>query len=334
MSRTIPALGAAIAIAGAVLAIGERPASAETKREVKSTTVVHTAPHVTPHVTPHVNVRTTTHTTVHTTTHTVTQQRVHKYKQVGTAPGSGASGAKFHKKFGPVTPGVSPAALHAVSPVKLGAGPAKINPAIVKPINFPVLKLGNNKVAPIWTAQRKIWWGGHWRVFVPFTAIGAVVVGSAYFWPDAYVGLAGPYCAGLTPDGCRLHWQMVNFEGGGSDWQCVQFCPRPGVMPPPHAVALAPQSPPAQQGTCQVTIFSETNFAGTGVPTGDEQPRLSESGWQNQIASIQVQSGTWDFYSEENFGGEAMRLTPGPYAALAPEWTKRIGSFMCVQPGG
>src|SRR5262249_37076462 len=71
-----------------------------------------------------------------------------------------------------------------------------------------------------------------------------------------------------------------------------------------------------------------------GVPTGDEQPRLSESGWQNQIASIQVQSGTWDFYSEENFGGEAMRLTPGPYAALAPEWTKRIGSVMCGPPGG
>jgi hypothetical protein len=27
-----------------------------------------------------------------------------------------------------------------------------------------------------------------------------------------------------------------------------------------------------------------------------------------------------------------MRLKPGDYPALAPEWTKKAGSFMCVQP--
>jgi len=39
---------------------------------------------------------------------------------------------------------------------------------------------------------------------------------------------------------------------------------------------------------------------------------------------IQVQAGTWDFFSEENFGGESMRLSAGPYPMLAPEWSKRI----------
>ena len=29
-----------------------------------------------------------------------------------------------------------------------------------------------------------------------------------------------------------------------------------------------------------------------------------------------------------------MRLAAGSYPMLAPEWSKRIGSFMCVQPGG
>ena len=333
MSGENSALGAAIAIAGVALAIGQGPAFAETQNKH----VVKPTPHTTQQATPHVNVRTTTHTTVHTTTHTVTQQHVNKYKKITTGPGPspGPNGTKFHKKVGPATPTatpVSPAVLHAASPVKLKPGPGKINPAIVKPINFPVLKLANNKFAPLWKVQKKIWWGGQWKVFVPFTAIGVVVFGGTYYWPDAYVGLAGPYCAGLTPDGCRLNWQLVNFADGGSDWQCVQFCPRPGVLPPPQAVALAPPPPP--QGTCQVTIFSESNFAGTGVPTSEEQPRLSESGWQNQIASIQVQSGTWDFYSEENFGGETMRLAPGPYPALTPEWTKHIGSFMCVAPGG
>jgi hypothetical protein len=28
-----------------------------------------------------------------------------------------------------------------------------------------------------------------------------------------------------------------------------------------------------------------------------------------------------------------MRLPAGPYPMLAPEWNKKIGSFMCVQPG-
>ena len=109
------------------------------------------------------------------------------------------------------------------------------------------------------------------------------------------------------------------------------FWPSRG-MPPQAAALIAP--PPIPQGRCEVAIYPEASFAGTVVATSEEQPRLSESGWQNQIASIQVRAGTWDFYTEENFGGNAMRLPPGPYPTLAPEWTKHIGSFMCSQPGG
>src|SRR5215831_13784809 len=89
----------------------------------------------------------------------------------------------------------------------------------------------------------------------------------------------------------------------------------------------------AQNGACQVTIFSEPNFGGLSAPTGDSQPNLSQTGWRDEIASIQVQAGTWDFFSDENFGGETIRLAAGPYPTLAPEWSKHIGSFMCVQPG-
>jgi hypothetical protein len=28
-----------------------------------------------------------------------------------------------------------------------------------------------------------------------------------------------------------------------------------------------------------------------------------------------------------------MRLQPGPYQDLGQEWSKKIGSFQCVQPG-
>jgi hypothetical protein len=67
------------------------------------------------------------------------------------------------------------------------------------------------------------------------------------------------------------------------------------------------------------------------APSGEDQPRLSEAGWKNEIASVQVKAGTWDFFAEDDFGGEAMRLPPGTYADLGP-WTKKVGSFMCSQP--
>jgi hypothetical protein len=84
---------------------------------------------------------------------------------------------------------------------------------------------------------------------------------------------------------------------------------------------------------CQTTIYSEPNFGGNSAPTGDIKPSLSETGWRNEISSIVVGAGTWDFFADENFAGESMRLSPGTYPTLSAEWTKRIGSFMCVQPG-
>jgi hypothetical protein len=285
---------------------------------------------------------------VRTTTTSTTQIR-----KTNITNNNAGGGPKFHKPTGPgnvttttlkVNPNIkvntnprinnpnlhATPALHARPALKLG--PGRVNPAVAK-INFPVVKLANNKFAPIWKQQHRIWWGGRWRVFAPFTALGVVLVGGAYYYPDAYVGFARPYCAGVTPDGCQLNWQQVNFEdGGGSDWQCVQYCQRPNAVPPPQAVALTPP-PPMPEGSCEVTVFSDGNFAGTGVTTNDEQPALSQSGWQNQIASIQVKSGTWDFFSDENFAGQTMRLQPGPYQDLGPEWTRKIGSFVCVQPG-
>ena len=210
-------------------------------------------------------------------------------------------------------------------------------------IHNAVVRLANNRFAPIWREQHRIWLGNRWRVFVPFTSLAAVTVGGLYYYPDSYVGFARPYCTGVTPEGCQLNWQQVGFQDGGSDWQCVQYCQRASAPPPPQAVTLAPQPPaeqqqpsaeqPPSQGSCEVTIFSDANFGGTPATTGDEQPQLSQSGWQNQIASIQVKSGNWDFFSDENYGGQAMRLQPGPYQDLGPEWSKKIGSFHCVQPG-
>jgi hypothetical protein len=167
---------------------------------------------------------------------------------------------------------------------------------------------------------------------VPLAALGAVVLGGSYYYADSYLTVARPYCEGITPDGCRLNWQRIDFEDGDSDWQCVQYCRRAGAPPPARTVALVAPPPLPQGGACEIAIFSEPGFGGTNATASDEQPQLSELGWQNQIASVQVKAGTWDFFSDPEFTGETMRLAPGEYPDLGPQWTKRAGSFMCVQP--
>jgi len=197
---------------------------------------------------------------------------------------------------------------------------------------FPAVHL-RDRFWPIHKDAGFIWVRGQRRHFIPVALLGVVLIGGSYWYPDSYVSMEGPACTGYTPEGCQLEWRTVGFEDGGGEPQCVQYCPQVG--PPPEQVATLPPPPPppAENGACQTTIYSEPNFAGNSAPTGDSQPVLSQTGWRNEVSSIVVGAGTWDFFSEENFGGESMRLPPGTYPTLPAEWTKRIGSFMCVQPG-
>src|SRR6266851_3339090 len=225
--------------------------------------------------------------------------------------------------------------------IKLGPSQPVVNSTLLKPAPgafqqtkpvFPAVHL-HDKFWPIHKDSKFMWVRSQRRLFVPVALLGVVVIGGSYWYPDGYVSMDGPACTGFTPDGCQLQWRMVDFEDGGGEPQCVQYCPRVG--PPPEQVAILPPPPPppAENGACQTTIYSEPNFAGNSAPTGDSQPSLSQTGWRNEISSIVVGAGTWDFFSDETFGGESMRLAPGTYPTLSAEWTKRIGSFMCVQPG-
>jgi hypothetical protein len=217
--------------------------------------------------------------------------------------------------------------------LKITPGPGPVSKVAFKPApNTQFVKLGQFS-APAWkSGPKKIWWGNKWKVFVPITALGVVVLGGAYYYPDAYLATPRYYCEGIAPNGCRLNWQRVDFEDGDADWQCVQYCARPGLPPPARTVALVAPPPPPQGGSCQISIYSEPNFGGTNAQASDAQPRLGDNGWQNQVASVRVASGTWDFFSDAEFTGETMRLGPGEYPTLGPDWTKRAGSFMCVQP--
>jgi len=253
-------------------------------------------------------------------------------KKTFTATGTQIQNQNFNKKFNPNNPGQAGIGKQGNNAFKFQKGPGPIQKVAFKPApNVKFVKLGKMS-APIWIGPKKIWWGNKWKVFVPLTALGVVALGGAYYYPDAYLTTSRNYCEGISENGCRLNWQRVDFEDGDAEWQCVQYCRRPGAAPPPRTVALVAPPPPAQGGGCEIAIFSEPNFGGTNASANEEQAHLSENGWQNQIASVKVKSGTWDFFSDQEFTGETMRLPPGDYADLGPQWTKKAGSFMCAQP--
>jgi len=268
-------------------------------------------------------------------------QGAHGAAQVGLSP----TGLRFgpHEPLGtrsgqralpqgPTTVGLSPTGLRFGPHEPIGtAAHLRQGPNALRQSRFPAANVDNGYF-PITRGEKFMHVGGRDRSFVPLGALGAVLIGGSYWSPDGYVSTAAPFCAGYTPDGCELHWRTVDFVDGGGEPQCVQYCRLTG--PPPEQVAtLPPPLPRSPRGTCQLTIFSDPNFAGTSAPDGENQATLSESGWQSEISSIEVQSGTWDFFTADNYGGNTMRLSAGTYPTLTPDWDKKINSFMCVEPG-
>ena len=77
----------------------------------------------------------------------------------------------------------------------------------------------------IWRGSHRVRYGGQWRTFVGLSALSAIMFGSAYYHPYAYINAPAPYCAGLTIDGCQLQWQAVPTLEGPMVYRCVAYCP-------------------------------------------------------------------------------------------------------------
>ena len=206
--------------------------------------------------------------------------------------------------------------------------------------------------------RRRIFVNNRWRTLIPLIALGTFMYDDDTYYADGYVSMAEPGCTGYAEDGSRLRWMAVPTEDGGSEYQCVSYSTQrnrtvteievpeepmaeappvaepetTGVGPANEPPAVASPVPAAPATGCELLIYSETNFKGLSAPSEENQSSLSEDGWQNEIASVQIKSGTWDFYSDEDYAGEMMRLSAGSYPTLDPKWTKHIGSFMCSAP--
>ena len=85
------------------------------------------------------------------------------------------------------------------------------------------------------------------------------------------------------------------------------------------------------RANCEVVVYAEPGLKGVSAPTNEDQPRLDAVGWKNEIASLEVKTCTWDFYTADDYGGAPMRLKPGRYTQLSADWTKKIASFQCIK---
>jgi hypothetical protein len=219
----------------------------------------------------------------------------------------------------------------------LGGGPGKAGLA-----GGPgrVAGAGRGPVVVLRQGPYRFWYGGRWVTFVAATSLAAVLVGADYWYPWGYVSVARPYCAGISENGCRLRWEAVPLVEGGEQVMCVQYCPRRiadtgPAMAAPVATAPAQQASFAEappRGRCELVLYADQGLGGLSAPTSTDQPTLQEAGWKNEIGSIEVKAGTWDFFTEDNYAGPTMRLSPGAYRDLGPDWAKKIGSFNCVNP--
>jgi CubicO group peptidase (beta-lactamase class C family) len=81
---------------------------------------------------------------------------------------------------------------------------------------------------------------------------------------------------------------------------------------------------------CEASVFWDGEMKGDMWRNTHDQPNLY-SGWNDQISSIQVTSGDWEFYQDAKYGGKVLKLAPGRYPFLGDEWNDTISSFRCVE---
>jgi hypothetical protein len=97
------------------------------------------------------------------------------------------------------------------------------------------------------------------------------------------------------------------------------------------ALAAAATTAPAMAAGCSVTVYWDADFGGESWHTRQDVPWVGDH-WNDQISSIRIESGVWDFYWNKDYGGERKRMRPGDYSRIDPHWNDQISSFRCARP--
>ena len=104
-----------------------------------------------------------------------------------------------------------------VSPTRLGLrtiGSSSTGKAVIRGRNYTV-----------WRGAHRVRHDGRWATLATISTLSIIIFGGANYYPYAYISATGPYCEGVTDDGCVLEWQEVQTLEGPTLYQCVAYCP-------------------------------------------------------------------------------------------------------------
>ena len=81
----------------------------------------------------------------------------------------------------------------------------------------------------------------------------------------------------------------------------------------------------AAQAT-EMTLYLQPNFNGRQLTLRGYTPNLADIGFQDQVASIVVNSGRWELCTQPGFKGDCAIVEPGEYPVLDPRLNHRVES--------
>ena len=138
------------------------------------------------------------------------------------------------KGVGPQNQFVTPKGVGPKPVVNPYVGPKGVGPRVVGPSGpgFRAIGTGGSgrvyvggRNYTVWRGPHRVNYGGRWATLAAIGALGFIVYSGARYYPYAYLSAEGPYCEGLTPDGCVLQLQEVPTVEGFVVPQCVAYCP-------------------------------------------------------------------------------------------------------------
>jgi hypothetical protein len=76
----------------------------------------------------------------------------------------------------------------------------------------------------------------------------------------------------------------------------------------------------------EITLFKQPNFSGEALTLRDDATHLGNRGFLDQVSSIDVKSGQWQFCTQPDFKGDCVVLDRGRYPSLEQTLNHRIES--------
>jgi hypothetical protein len=92
-----------------------------------------------------------------------------------------------------------------------------------------------------------------------------------------------------------------------------------------------PAPDPIDARGCLVQVFWDIDYGGQAMTITEDTPWIGPR-WNDQVSSVKVIAGVWDFYWDARYSGESFRTGPGSYRYVGDHWNDQLSSMRCERP--